>query len=252
VTEPGISQPPETPPSPLTRARLALRVSAVVIVLGWAASVVLNLYGLDQIEGLSISLPLLAKTAGLYGLITIGAVTLMLFWSGERLSDLGMRGPDVGSQIAGGAWLGVVIFAANGFMISPLLDALLPADAPKGIDLGSLFTDLRDLPIWIALVVLKGGFSEELWRIFGLTRFEKLFGRAGLAVALAAGSVVFGIEHLYQGVGGAIATGLVGLGFGFVYLRRRSALEAMAAHATFDIVGVTLGYIIYHRSGTPL
>jgi hypothetical protein len=36
-----------------------------------------------------------------------------------------------------------------------------------------LFADLSLLPLWILAVLFKGAFSEELWRIFALTRFEK-------------------------------------------------------------------------------
>jgi membrane protease YdiL (CAAX protease family) len=109
-----------------------------------------------------------------------------------------------------------------------------------------LFLNLYNLPILILLTSFKGGFSEELWRIFVLTRFEKLLGRTGLIFALIAGSIIFGVGHLYQGVNSVITVGIVGFLYSLVYLRKRLALEAIIAHATYDIIAVLLGFIIYY------
>ena len=86
---------------------------------------------------------------------------------------------------------------------------------------------------------------EEGMRVFGLTRFEKVFGRPGLATAAVVGSIVFGINHLYQGVDSAIGTGVQALLFILIYPRRRRTLEAVAAHAVYDIIGITIAYVIY-------
>ena len=93
--------------------------------------------------------------------------------------------------------------------------------------------------------MFKGGLMEEGARVFGLTRFEKAFGRSGLVIAAALGSIVFGIGHLYQGVDSAIGTGIQALLFILIYLRKRRTLEAVTAHAVYDIIGITLAYIIY-------
>ena len=99
-------------------------------------------------------------------------------------------------------------------------------------------SDVFEYPIWIMLAVFKGGFSEELWRIFGVTRFEKAFGLPGLLAAAVLGSVVFGIAHAYQGIDSTIL-------FLLIYLRKRRALEPMTAHAVYDILGITIAYVIY-------
>jgi membrane protease YdiL (CAAX protease family) len=51
---------------------------------------------------------------------------------------------------------------------------------------------------------------------------------------------------LYQGVGSVISIAIVGFLYSLVYLRKRRAWEAIAAHATYDIVAVILGFILYH------
>jgi membrane protease YdiL (CAAX protease family) len=101
------------------------------------------------------------------------------------------------------------------------------------------------LPLWILAALFKGAFSEELWRIFALTRFEKWLAKPGLIFALILGSVVFGFGHLYQGLSGLITIAIVGFLYALVYLRRRRALEAVFAHATFNMIGIGLGYILY-------
>lgn len=249
MSDPGAPLPEEAPPPPAAGSGLALPVSVGVVVSAWAASVVLNVAGTGRVEEMTLTVPGLAKAAAISGLVAVAATVLLLVWSGERLADLGFRRAGLLRQIGSGTWLGALIFIANTFALAPLIRALIPAGAPEGIDLMGLFDDYRDLWIWIPLVLIKGGFVEELWRIFALTRFEKLSGRPGLIAALAAGSIVFGTGHLYQGLAAGIGTGFVGLAFALVYLRRRNALEAVSAHAIFDLIGVTLGYVLARTPG---
>ncbi len=49
---------------------------------------------------------------------------------------------------------------------------------------------------------------------------------------------MFGFGHLYQGLGSAISTAVSGLVFSLAYLRRRSALEPVAAHAFSDVLAM--------------
>ena len=49
---------------------------------------------------------------------------------------------------------------------------------------------------------------------------------------------MFGFGHLYQGLGSAIGTAISGLVFSLAYLRRRSALEPITAHAFSDVLAM--------------
>jgi len=49
---------------------------------------------------------------------------------------------------------------------------------------------------------------------------------------------MFGFGHLYQGLGSAISTAMSGLVFSLAYLRRRSALEPVTAHAFSDVLAM--------------
>ena len=53
--------------------------------------------------------------------------------------------------------------------------------------------------------------------------------------ALAVTSAIFGLGHAYQGAGGVLKTGLVGVLFGLVTLLSGSLVPAMVLHAVIDI-----------------
>jgi membrane protease YdiL (CAAX protease family) len=176
-------------------------------------------------------------------IVIVLIVTLLLRLSGEKYKDIGFNKQNILKQLKIGFLFGVLIFVFDILVINSVVDMIFPSSA--GVDLSKLFNNIYFYPVWIFIAIFKGGFSEELWRIFGLTRFEKCFGKSGLVFALIVSSVVFGFGHLYQGVGGIIEMFIMGLLYASVYLRKRSAFEAVFAHTTFDIISITLAYIIY-------
>ncbi len=228
-------------PSPKT----SLHISLVIIVLLWTRKIIRNTLFIDDILGLFESIENVLLDALIMGLFTIVVVTLLLRLSQERYGDIGFAGQRIGRQFGFGVLFGVLIFAFDTFISGPIVKGLLPPTSAQGVDMGRLFTEIHLLPLWILVALFKGAFSEELWRIFALTRFERWLGKGGLVLALILGSIVFGFGHLYQGLSGLVTIVLVGFLYALVYLRRRRALEAIFAHATFNIIGVVLGYVIY-------
>ena len=73
-----------------------------------------------------------------------------------------------------------------------------------------------------------------------MTRFERCFGTVGIVIALVMESLLQGAGHAYQGPERAFIYIFVGLAFGMVYLHKRSAAEAMACHALYDVLGTTV------------
>ena len=52
-------------------------------------------------------------------------------------------------------------------------------------------------------------------------------------------SIAFGAGHFtIQGIDAGLATGLLGLMWALVYLRRRSAIAPMVSHAGFDLLQI--------------
>ena len=181
----------------------------------------------------------------------MGIFTYLLVWyllklTNENFGSLGFNRNRLGKQIAVGALFGVGIFALDTFLVSPVLEAVLPNAAAEGENIKHLFSRLQYFPILLFLGIFKGGFLEELWRIFVLTRFEKAFRKPGLIFALIFFSLMFGLGHAYQGTSGIISTAIIGFLDGLVYLRKRNAMEAVTAHAVFDVVALVLGFIIYY------
>lgn len=221
-----------------------LKISLLVILLVWSWKIISNIFIYDDsyFEKSIYEIGLSALVQAVVIIVLVGGLTYL---SKENLQDLGFINKKIVRQIIMGILFGLAIFIIIRITVDPLITMAIPKSAAQGIDPKNLFSNIYDLPLWIILAIFKGGFSEELWRIFTIKKFEKAFGRYGLIFALAAGSIIFGVGHLYQGISGFIAISITGFLFALVYLRKRSAMEAMAAHASFDLIGITLGYIIY-------
>ena len=100
--------------------------------------------------------------------------------------------------------------------------------------------------MWIVLVaIFAAGIGEELlWRGFLMDRLERLPGLSGHAWAIIGiQAVLFGLPHLYQGWGGVIITGVVGLFFGWLrYNRRGNLWTLIIAHILVDVIMMSAGY----------
>jgi len=91
---------------------------------------------------------------------------------------------------------------------------------------------------WIPLA-LSAGFCEELaFRGYLQKQFQTITGSAGWAVPIQA--IVFGVGHLYEGVGQVARIALFGILFGLLAVWRKSLRPGMIAHAWSDIFGVII------------
>lgn len=223
--------------------RSGLWLSIGFILLMWLRKVVQNTAYSDFVVWLSESLPRFS----IYALVNAAVIVLIIVWllklSRETFKDIGFDKHNLFKQLRTGFLFGLLIFILNSFIIGPIIEGLWPKAG--GIDMSLWFKNLYFLPVLFLLALFKAGFAEELERIFVLTRFEKLFGKQGLIFALTIGSIVFGFGHLYQGFGGMIQAVIRGLLYASVYLRKRRAFESVSAHATYDIISMTLGFVLY-------
>jgi membrane protease YdiL (CAAX protease family) len=91
---------------------------------------------------------------------------------------------------------------------------------------------------WIP-VALSAGFCEEVaFRGYLQKQFQAITGSTALAVLIQA--VIFGIGHLYEGVGPVLRIMGFGVLFGILAVWRKSLRPGMIAHAWSDIFGVII------------
>ncbi len=92
--------------------------------------------------------------------------------------------------------------------------------------------------VWTPLA-LSAGFCEELaFRGYLQKQFQAMTRSAGWAVLIQA--IVFGVGHLYEGVGQVGRITLFGVLFGLLAVWRKSLRPGMIAHAWSDIFGVII------------
>jgi uncharacterized protein len=87
---------------------------------------------------------------------------------------------------------------------------------------------------WAYAVAATAGITEEvLFR--GLILNAGIWAGLPIALALLVSSVLFGVIHIYQGVGGVVLTTLAGLLFGWFYLATLSLLMPVVLHVLIDL-----------------
>ena len=177
--------------------------------------------------------------------IITGLVWLLLRANGESLRSLGFEREGTGRFLLRTGLLAAGLFVVANLVLNNLFSALLGhGQAPP---IAELFRDPHEAPYWIFSAIVGGGFAEELERAFIVTRFEKLFGRAGLILAVGLDSIVFGLGHLYQGNASAVTSGFTGAILALIFLKRRRVIDAMVVHALFDLMGIAAAYALYAR-----
>jgi len=165
--------------------------------------------------------------------LVVGLVFLFIRAHGEsaRALLLGHR------SILREALLGVILMPVL-FIFVFIVLALILTFAPQLHNVWrNPFEDMLQTPrdtLGFALVVMiAGGFREEIQRGFILRRFQQYLG--GGAVGLIIFSVVFGLGHLEQGMDATLATGLLGAAWGGLFLVRGSIGAPMVSHALFNL-----------------
>ncbi len=89
---------------------------------------------------------------------------------------------------------------------------------------------------WFAAVSVTAGICEEiLYRGFLVRYFADHQWHIGLTVAVIICGVCFGMAHTYQGVGGMISTGLMGIIMTLFFFATGSLFLPMLMHAFLDL-----------------
>lgn len=135
------------------------------------------------------------------------------------------------------AFLGIAVLPAV-FLFVLLVLVVILRFAPQLHDvarnpLEDMLRNRHDALIFAAVVMIAGGVREEMQRGFIVHRFGQYLGGAGWGIAIY--SVLFGLGHLEQGSDAMIATGLLGVIWGLLYVARGSIVASMVSHAGFNL-----------------
>lgn len=171
-------------------------------------------------------------------LIVFAAIYLLLRLQGEGFDALGVSRVEWPKHLGIGLVIGLAMFIGLNVALDSVMNALIPRPPASGPSVMTFFKEPGNLLAWLPIGIFGGGIVEELQRIFIVTRFEKWLGRPGLILGVVLSSAMFGFGHLYQGLGSAIGTAVSGVVFSLAYLRRRSALEPITAHAFSDVLAM--------------
>lgn len=88
---------------------------------------------------------------------------------------------------------------------------------------------------WVFLSITAGVCEETLFRGFMLQYLHVFPWALNLTVALLFSSLVFGLNHLYQGAAGVLGTAIGGFLFGLLFLLTGNLLLPIIIHAAIDL-----------------
>ncbi|MCG3156417.1 MAG: hypothetical protein DKINENOH_03041 [bacterium] len=218
--------------------RVSDYVAVVVILLFWFSAFSTYFANLGRTPNIDLNPGLLLRLALANTITTLAFVVLFMLLGKERPRDIGFRSERLWRQLLIGSSFGLALALLDHIALGNLMKVLLPDKFEEGMRLLAEFMGKINIMVWFFASVFMGGFIEELQRLFIITRFERCFGMAGVVIALVMASLLQGAGHAYQGPERSFIYIFVGLAFGLVYLRKRSAAEAMACHAVYDVFGL--------------
>ncbi len=109
------------------------------------------------------------------------------------------------------------------------------AELMQKLSYAYLFPKTRDERRWWVVVGLTAGICEEIaFRGFLLHYLTSLWG-LGLVLAIVVSCLVFGLQHLYQGAKGVVATALIGALFALLFVLSGSLVLPIILHAATDL-----------------
>lgn len=188
----------------------------------------------------------------LFQWVAVGIAGWRAWAHGYTRPELGLStGPNLLRTIIAGI-VGTILLASlhwlNFRRMGRLLDKLPPRVQAMATRI--LPQSARERLPFSALAITAGCCEEFLYRGFAMAAFA----RAGFPIwaSVVISSVLFGAAHLYQGRGGLIGTGILGLLFGAFRAYTGSLLPVAAWHAAVDIVAGIAGPIYLMQNQTVI
>jgi len=182
----------------------------------------------------TLNLAFIAVLSLVDAVVLIGLIVFFLRAHGESPRELLIGRRSIGEE----ARLGLPLsFAALAIAFAAIL--LIQQFAPwlrteDKNPLQDLLATPRGAAVMAVVLVVAGGIREEVQRAFLLRRFEQWLG--GPVVGVIVASIGFGAGHIIQGADVAVVTGLLGMFWAVIYLRRRSIVGPVVSHSGFNLL----------------
>lgn len=168
--------------------------------------------------------------------LVIGLTLFFLRAHGESARDVLIGRRAVFREVLFGIALVPVVFGIVILVLAVLLTyAPWLHNVPRN-PLEDMLGTRVDAAIFAVVVMVAGGVREEVQRGFIVHRFGQYLGGAGIGILVH--SALFGLGHYEQGYDAALATGLLGVFWGVVYVGRGSIIAPVVSHAAFNLAQV--------------
>jgi membrane protease YdiL (CAAX protease family) len=179
------------------------------------------------------------------------ALLLLRFLCGENPRDFNLRPGKLSSDLLAALILSPVILVAN-VISTYFLSELLP-DSASDTSVRNLFVELASNPgllvLFVGLLLLLGAASEEIVRVFLLSRLWKVWpSTTGKLVAVVISACLFGLIHVYRGPVSVAWTAVFGLIAALYYLRFGRAVPLVLAHYVTNAFQVVV-FAVLARQG---
>jgi membrane protease YdiL (CAAX protease family) len=206
-------------------------------------AVLLFLYGMQPYENGTVSLEFFATLSLFDTALVALLIRVFLIFSREHSRDIFIGRKPVIREILIGLVLVLPVLIALTLIVLGIRAVAPWMHTVQESPLEGFMRTPLDATIFLVVVVLAGGIREELQRAFILHRFRQMlrglrFARALFIGGLLLWSAIFGLLHFDQGWDVAAAVGLLGLFWGVLYVKRRSAVMPMVNHAGFNAAQV--------------
>lgn len=163
------------------------------------------------------------------------AASVLWHVGGRPWHELGLQSP-AGWRLGASALLVVAVialYAPTLITLSRASDERLAALCERfGAHVAMLPHTRGELAWFITLAVTAGLCEELIFRGYLLRAFQPA---TGVWVSATLSCLLFALGHAYQGMGGVLKTGLLGVCFVCIVLAFQSLLPAMVIHALIDI-----------------
>lgn len=257
-----MTTPPASPPDALPHPAIAadrpqplprwVATCEVLLVSGiptqvLVASVLVTLAGFELPTNGRPSLPFLALLSTLDTLLVIVLIAVFLRLSREHPHAVFVGARPWRPDVIRGLWLVPVVLVGVGGLVLALRAVAPWTHTVDQNPLEAFVDSPTDAAIFLLVVIVAGGIREELQRAFVLHRFDQYLG--GIRIGLVLFSMLFGALHTDQGLDVAIAVGCLGLWWGLIYVRHRSAVLPMVNHAAFNAAQVMQAFLVRTSAG---